>query len=378
MMPAQFEIMVIAAIVAAACALPGVFLVLRGMALMSDAISHAVLLGVVVSFFWIQDLQSPLLMVGASFAGILTVALTELLVQSKRLKQDAAIGLVFPVFFSLGVILISRYAGNIHLDTDAVLLGELAFAPFHRLTAFGFDIGPYAMWTMGIVLLINSLFVSIFYKELKLVTFDSSLASALGFYPVALHYLLMTLTSITAVGAFDAVGSILVVALMITPAACAYLLTERLSTMIGLSVGIGIFSAISGFGLATALDASIAGSMATMCGVLFTLILIFSPGRGLLMKLLKARSQRLLFASRLLCVQLFSHENQPDSDEEATIDNMIIHMGWKATFAKRVSQLAVQKELIFRQGRLMYLTPLGRETAKVIMLNSQMPDTLSR
>ena len=340
---------------------------------MSDAISHAVLLGVVVSFFLVKDLHSPLLLFGASAAGILTVALTELLIQSKRLKQDSAIGLVFPVFFSLGVILISRYAGSVHLDTDAVLLGELAFAPFHRIAAFGWDLGPFSLWSMGLILLINGLFVAMFYKELKLITFDSALATSLGFYPLLMHYALMTLTSVTAVGAFDAVGSILVVALMITPACSAYLLTQRLSVMVYLSVGIGIFSAISGFGLATVLDASIAGSMATMCGVIFVLVLFFAPSRGLLTKMLKARSQRLYFASQLLCVQLLSHENQPGAEEESSIDHMIAHMGWDPVFAKRVSQLAVQKELIFRQGRLMYLTPLGRETAKVIMVHGRLP-----
>jgi len=164
----QLEIQLIAVIVAVACALPGVFLVLRRMALMSDAISHAILLGIVLAFFLVHDLASPLLILAAALTGVLTVTLVELLHNTRKLKQDAAIGIVFPLLFSLGVILISRFAGNVHLDVDSVLLGELAFAPFDRLSVAGLDIGPKAAWVMGGILFLNVLFIALFYKELKI------------------------------------------------------------------------------------------------------------------------------------------------------------------------------------------------------------------
>src|SRR5260221_5607357 len=145
----QVEIVMIAILAAVTCCLPGVFLVLRGVAMMSDAISHAILLGIVVMFLLVQSLTSPLLIVGASLSGILTVLCTEMIIKSKRLKQDAAIGLVFPLFFSVGVILVSQCARNVHLDTDMVLLGELAFAPFNRLVLQGIDCGPSALWVMS-------------------------------------------------------------------------------------------------------------------------------------------------------------------------------------------------------------------------------------
>ena len=145
----QLEIQLIAAVVAVACALPGVFLVLRRMAMMSDAISHTVLLGIVLGFFLVGDLGSPLLIFGAAATGVLTVVLVEVLNRTRLVKEDAAIGLVFPALFSLAVILISRYAGNVHLDMDAVLLGELAFAPFDRLVVLGTDIGPRALYSHG-------------------------------------------------------------------------------------------------------------------------------------------------------------------------------------------------------------------------------------
>ncbi|MBI2485429.1 MAG: metal ABC transporter permease, partial [Deltaproteobacteria bacterium] len=135
----HLEIQLIAAVVAVACALPGSFLILRRMAMMSDAISHAILLGIVLAFFVVHDLSSPLLIISAALTGLITVSLVEILNRTGLVREDAAIGLVFPVLFSIGVILISRYAGDVHLDTDAVLLGELAFAPFDRLIIWGHD-----------------------------------------------------------------------------------------------------------------------------------------------------------------------------------------------------------------------------------------------
>ena len=212
-MSAATEIQLIAVIVAVACALPGVFLVLRRMAMMSDAISHTVLLGIVLGFFAIGSLESPLLVLAAAAVGVLTVSLVELLIRTRLVRQDAAIGLVFPALFSVAVILISRFARGVHLDVDAVLLGELAFAPLDRVLVAGLDL-PRSLVVMGVILLLNVTFIALFYKELKLTTFDAGLAVALGFSPVVVHYALMIMVSVTAVGAFDAVGSILVLSLI--------------------------------------------------------------------------------------------------------------------------------------------------------------------
>ena len=368
-MTPQLEIILIATVVSTACVIPGVFLVLRGVALMSDAISHAILLGIVLMFFWIKTIESPLLIVGAALAGLLTVSLTEMVINTKRLKKDAAIGFIFPVFFSIGVILISKYAGNVHIDADAVLLGELAFAPFNRMEIFGIDVGPYALWVMAIILLLNAGLLATFYKELKLSTFDQGLAASLGFSPVLMHYGLMSVTSITAVGAFDAVGSILVVALMIAPPATAFLLTERLSKMIGISVIIGILSSVFGYWLAHTLNASIAGSMATMTGIIFVLVLFFSPKNGLVSKMMNARDQKVVFACHMLTVQLLDHENQPNEFNENSASNMILHMGWSPSFAEQVTSRSVIEGLIKRDKDQLFLTPFGRERAKKVMVN---------
>lgn len=265
----QFELLAIIVCAAVTCALPGVFLVLRGIALMSDAMSHAVLLGIVVMFLLVRTLYSPLLLCGATLAGLATVFCTEMLIATKCLKKDTAIGLVFPLFFSLGVILITLYARDVHLDTDMVLLGELALTPFHRCIIGGYDIGPYALWQLGSILLINSVVFFVFFKEFALATFDEQYAAVIGFYPAVIHHILMLLTSVTVVGAFDAVGAIVVVALMITPAATAYLLTKDLAHLIGIAMGCSVTAAIGGYIFAMMADVSIAGSIALMTGLQF-------------------------------------------------------------------------------------------------------------
>ena len=365
----QIQILMIAIVVSTACVIPGVFLVLRKVALMSDAISHAILLGIVLMFFLVENLHSPLLMAGAVLAGLLTVALTEAVINSKKIKEDAAIGLIFPVFFSLGVILISKYAKDVHLDVDSILLGELAYAPFNQLIVNGIELGPISLWIMSGILIINGIFIKLFYKELKLSTFDPGLAMSLGFSPTLLHYGLMSIVSVTAVGAFDAVGSILVVALMITTPSAAYLLTNKLSKMIALSIIIGIVTAILGYLMAVKLNSTIAGSMATMSGVIFLLALFLSPTQGLVQKYSKRKKQKIIFSSKMLLVHLIEHEGKPEEKSENTTINMINHMGWSETFSKNITTYAVNKGYITREKKILNLTPLGREKAKDLIVN---------
>ena len=357
------DIQIIAVVVAVACALPGVFLVLRGMALMSDAISHAILLGIVLAFFVTKDLSSPLLIIAAAITGVLTVSLVELIHRTGLVREDAAIGIVFPALFSGGVILISRFAGDVHLDTDAVLLGELAFAWLDRLTIFGYEL-PKSLWVMGGILLINLIFIGLFYKELKLTTFDAGLAAALGFSPTLIHYGLMTIVSITAVGAFDAVGSILVVALMIAPPATAYLLTDRLSYLLGLSALLGVVSAISGYWLAHLLDVSIGGSMATMAGVLFLLTFLLAPERGIIAIARRRVQQRWEFAQTMLTIHLFNHEGVPDAERERHIEHLDEHLRWNTSFAGRVVRYAERQGSICCRDGALFLTEHGRQIAR--------------
>ncbi|MBP9853240.1 MAG: metal ABC transporter permease [Candidatus Omnitrophica bacterium] len=360
----QFEIIILASLTAVTCALPGVFLVLRRVALMSDAISHAILLGIVVAFFITKNLASPFLILGAAVMGIVTVALTELIIQTRKLKEDAAIGLVFPFLFSVGVILLNRFATDIHLDAECILFGEIAFTPFNRLYINEIDLGPQAIWVTGTILVLNIIFILCFYKELKIATFDPGLAATLGFIPVILNYALMTMVSITAVGSFESVGSILVVALMIAPPAAAYLLTDRLSWMIVISGVLGIMSAIGGYLMAYWLDASIAGSMATFSGIIFFLVFIFSPERGLLAKFIVKKWTKWNFASDTLAVHLLQSELTHAEETEQIVSHMNEHMLWDNQYTSEVIAQSIQDGLIKKQGDKLSLTPLGREKAK--------------
>ncbi len=360
----QVEIQLVAGLVAVACALPGVFLVLRRMAMMSDAISHSILLGIVIAFFVTQDLASPLLVVGAALMGVVTVALVELLARTRLVAKDAAIGLVFPLLFSLAVVLISRYANNVHLDIDAVLLGELAFVPFDRLFVAGLDLGPKALYLIGGILILNVLLLAIFYKELKLATFDPALAAALGFSPTVIHYGLMSAVSVTAVGAFDAVGSILVVALMIAPPAAAYLLTDSLTRMILLSALIGLVSSAGGFWSAHALDASIAGSMAGVAGALFGLALLFAPRRGVVAAARRRARQRWEFAQAMLTIHLLHHEGLPEAATENRVEHLREGLHWEPKFTTQVVRQAERRGLLARRDGLLFLTDRGRDAAR--------------
>jgi manganese/zinc/iron transport system permease protein len=318
----------------------------------------------------VKSLNSPLLLAGAALTGVLTVTLTEMVIKTRKLKEDAAIGLVFPVLFSMGVLLISRYTSRVHLDSDCVLFGEIALTPFNRFVFAGHDLGPVALWTMGAILCVNIFFIVLFYKELKVSTFDPGLAAAFGFAPVLLHYALMTLVSVTCVGAFESVGSILVVALMITPAATAYLITDRLSRMIFYSVGFGVLSAVGGYFLAIRLDASIAGCMAFMSGVLFLLVFLFSPERGLLAKILFKRWNRWDFALQTLAVHLWQAESGTAQKTESIVSHMYNHMLWDEQMTSEVIAQGLKEGIIRKESDLLSLTPYGREKARLIMVRS--------
>lgn len=365
----QLEIQLIAIVTATACALPGAFLVLRRVSMLSDAISHAILPGIVIAFFLVEDLNSPLLILAAAATGVITAALIETLSRTRRVREDAAIGLVFPILFSIGVILIARFASGVHLDIDAVLLGELAFAPFERVIVSGFDLGPKALWVMGAVLVVNVTFILTFYKELKLSTFDPALAAAIGFSPTLLHYLLMASISVTAVGAFDAVGSVLVVALVVGPPSTAYLLTDRLSVLLALSAGIGAVAAVGGYWAAFLLDASIAGCMATAVGVIFLLAFLFAPEQGIVAAARRHRHQRRRFAQQMLLVHLLNHEGTEEELRECRPAHLREHLRWQEDIADLSIRSALRDGLVTAEGELLRLTNQGRLAAERTMVS---------
>lgn len=289
MTAASLWIILTGVLAASACGLLGSFLILRRMSMLGDAISHAVLPGIALAFL-ISESRHPIpMLLGAGALGLFATFCTETLHRAGRLQQDASIGVTFTWLFALGVILISAFAGQVDLDQECVLYGEIAYVPWDQWLLYGRSMGPRAVWILGGVLMLDLAFVMLCYKELKLTTFDPELAASLGISTRLFHYLLMAAVSLTTVAAFESVGAILVVAMLIAPAATAYLLTDRLVVMLCLAVAFGAAAAVGGYLLAHWLDASIAGAMASVAGILFALVFLLSPSHGLLARAIARR-----------------------------------------------------------------------------------------
>lgn len=356
MSQSQIEIMLIAAVVSLACSLVGVFLVLRKMSMMSDAITHTVLLGIVLAFFITNDLSSPLLMFGAVVMGLITVFLIEGLQKTRLLSEEASIGVVFPFIFSIAIILISRYAGSAHLDTDAVLLGELSFAPLDRMEIFGLSL-PKALVTSAAILIINFFVVALFFKELKLSSFDPVLAASLGFSPALLNYVLMSLVSVTAVGAFNAVGSILVIAFMIGPAVSAYLWTHDLKRLMMISAVIALCNVVVGYHVARFFDVSIAGSMAVVTGLSFSFSFFVSKKQGYLMRKLALQKQRRQYNKTVLLLKLHDYVHRHRAT--VTMDFLRQHIYWPGKKIACCVRALQREQYIGFQNTSIVLTEVG-------------------
>jgi len=253
------------------------------MAMMADAISHTVLLGIVLAFLITRELQGMHMLIGALLAGLLTAFLVQWL-HSLDVQLDASMGIVFTTLFAIGVILISTSVGNAHLDVQHALMGEITFIPWEKTTLPILGEIPKATAMLGFVLFIILFMIILLYKEWKITTFDPLLAASLGIPVLLLHYIFMGMVSLTTVASFDAVGAIMVVAMLITPAASSYLWTDRLPVMLILSPLFGVMSAFLGYFIAAWIDTSISGSMAFATGIIFLISFLFSPKHGLIMK----------------------------------------------------------------------------------------------
>lgn len=304
-----FWIVLMGFLITAACGLIGNYLILRRMALVGDAISHSVLPGLAIAFLLSHSLNTVPMFIGALGAGIVTTVMIELIHKKTRVKQDSAIGITFSTLFAIGVILISfGQTDAVHLDAECVLYGEIGFVPLVLVqTELGpgalsvvekipglnsemfldgnlLTIAPPSVIRMAIVTGMTLLLILVFYKELLVTSFDSGLSSSLGINSTVVHYALMGMLSVIIVSAFEAVGAILVIAMLILPGATASLLAYRLPPMFGITVIHAALSAVGGIHLAAWLKCSEAGAMVVAGSVLFALAWVFSPSQGLLLR----------------------------------------------------------------------------------------------
>jgi manganese/zinc/iron transport system permease protein len=241
--------MLTAALVAVPCAILGCFLYLRNMSLLSDALAHVALPGVVGAYLLTGRSDTLAVLIGATFAALVTTVLVQFIQRRSRTKSDAAIGIVFTALFALGIIMLSAFAGDAHLDLNCVLFGDVL------------GVADHSIWLLGIVTVLVITLVALFYRPLQLTAFDASMAAAVGIPVALIHGGLMAAISVTTVASLEAVGAVLVIAMIVTPAATAHLVTQRLHTMLGVAVAHALISGAMGMYLSIWINCSTAGAM---------------------------------------------------------------------------------------------------------------------
>ncbi len=396
------RVVIAGALAAMACALPGNFLLVRRQSMMGDAISHTVLPGIVLAFLaahWVRQAGwLPIgafdgvlhfaLMAGAVLLGVVCAVTTQWVQRIGKVESSAALGVVFTTLFAFGLLLLRMKANDVHLDPDCVLFGSL-----EALFLNGDSI-PRAYWVNGSALLINAILVLLLFKELRFSSFDPFMATTMGFNASFLHYGLMAATAATLVAAFETVGSILVIAMLITPAATAYLLTDRFKTMIILSLVIAAVTALLGRAAAivlptlvfqevaaailpqsvvdrmklTGIDtASTAGMMAVSSAALLCGAILAGPRYGLLSKAIGRMLVAVEITAQDVIGRLFREEEQSDGAASITESR------FRSTLAQGGGRLWIALRLLIRQGKLrrsaegFELTASGREEAKQLV-----------
>lgn len=357
-------IVLIAAATNAACAIVGCFLVLRRMSLMGDALSHAVLPGLAVAFIMSGSYSIGPLLIGAVIAGLLSTFLTQTLHQYAGVPSDASMGVVFTSLFALGVVLIKKYIHGVHFDMRCVYEGLLELTPWSTWDLFGQDVPRAAVVAVG-MLLVNAVILLVLWKELKLSSFDPGLATTMGFSAGLMHYLLMALVAVTAVASFEAVGSILVVAMLVTPPATAHLLTDRLGPMVLTAALVGVLAAVLGYILGVWVDTNYAGMMTVTAAGLYGLAVLFSPKYGLLSTLVQNLQTSLRVVREDLLAMLYRLEELGSPRRLAMADaQRAVGGGMLARWGLRG---LVRDGRVQSSGHELELTGRGRDAAKELV-----------
>jgi ABC-type Mn2+/Zn2+ transport system permease subunit len=366
----------IGAVCSVSCGLLGCYLVLRRLSLLGDAISHAVLPGIALAFLLTDRVSGWPIILGAMVLGVLTALLTQGVRQLADVPEDASMGVVFTALFALGVLLISNAAAHVDLDPGCVLYGLLDYAAGDTVDLGPAEI-PRALLTMVPVLLLTLAFIVLLWKELKIASFDPELATTLGFSAPLLHYLLMAMVAGATVTAFEAVGAILVVAMLIVPAATAHLLTDRLAWMMVWASVVGVLASVLGYVGAVWLNTSVAGMMAVAAGGLFALAVLLAPRHGLLGKVLHNARLALQIACEDVLGVLYRREEAVARGEQPRAE-------WPVEEARRAGRgwprlLAVPllrwRGEVERQADTIRLTGRGRERAAFLVRSHRLWET---
>ena len=343
------------------CAILGCYLILRRMSLLGDAISHAVLPGIALGYLFSGSVVGLPILLGAMALGVVTSVLTQSISSLGRVSEDSSLGVVFTSLFALGVIMIQAFARNVDLDADCVLYGQIDFAGVDLVSVFGWEVSrPLIMLIPA--LLITLLLVLLFWKELKIVAFDPALAGAMGFRVSIVHYLLMAMVSGVTVASFESVGSILVVAMLIVPAATAALLTDRLVWMMLWAIAIGATSAVFGYLISVPLATSVAGAMAVVAGVQFTVAVFLAPRQGILSRWLRNKALAVRIAAEDVLARLYRAEERAERGQRTEHGGQGGVIAWLARF-----QLARRGLVAASRESGLGLTDAGRAMARSLV-----------
>lgn len=349
------------------CALLGCYLVLRRLSLLGDAISHAILPGIVVAYVFCGRAVLPAF-AAAVAVGMLTSLGTQTLSSLGRVAEDSSMGLIFTSLFALGVFLLTNLARNVDLDPGCVLYGAIEFVPLDTISMGGMEI-PRAMFPLTFALAACLVFIVLFWKELKIAAFDEGLARAMGLRPTLIHYLLMAMVAAVTVAAFEEVGSILVIAMLIVPAAAAHMLCDRLVSMLLIASAIGVSSAVLGYFGAVYLDTTVAGMMAVAAGAQFVAAVALAPKHGLASKALAtlALSMRIV-AEDIMALLYRAEELAPRAGEPRPLSygHCVRAVGGGLAAWLAVPMLWLQGRLVIGRGSLK-LSDSGRQRARSLV-----------
>ncbi len=361
---------VIALLANISCAILGTYLVLRRTSLMGDAISHSVLPGIVIAFVWSNRMASGPMFVGAVIMGLLAAFLTQSLTTFARVPEDSSMGIVFTSLFALGVFLLTNFARYVDLDPSCVLYGLIEAAPLDSVNWFGIEV-PRTVGPLGAALLLTLAFVAAFWKELKISSFDPALASAIGISATVMHYLLMAMVALVTVAAFEAVGSIIVIAMLIVPGATAHLLTDRLGRMMGLAVLVAVLASLLGYWGAVEWDTTVAGMIGVAAGGQFAAAVLLSPRYGVLGKAWNNLMLSLRIESEDVVAFLYRAEELAGKSGFKTPQKLTIAQCVHAVGGGMLAWLTLPK--LWRNGAIQYtrgelcLTADGRRLAESLV-----------
>jgi manganese/zinc/iron transport system permease protein len=380
MSPEAIAIVATAAATNAACALVGCYLVLRRMSMMGDALSHAVLPGLALAFivsgtiFGAEHAYAigPLL-VGAVAAGLLTSLLIQTLHQYAGVPADASMGVVFTSLFALGVIIIKKGIQGVHFDISCVYQGAIENAPFDTWILFGYET-PRALVVTGGVLVLNAVAITVFWKELKLSSFDPALSTTMGYSAGLMHYLLMALVAITATASFEAVGSILVVAMLIIPPSTAHLLADRLGHMMVIAVVVAVVAAALGYLLGVWFDTNVAGMMTVGAAGLYGLAVLFSPNHGVVSAAWRNTQVALRVVREDLLAMLYRVE-ELGAQRRLTAADARTAVGGGPLARWGLNGLVRSDQVVADAGGRLELTPAGREVARQLVRSHRLWET---